>query len=198
MYLTDLLPPEALIIGMLLAPRLDLAIATLEIVRIRRQPSLVALPLAFRPARRILAALLGLSCPWIRFVKPPAVNTPLLSTLCRFHTLILTDEVPQNLRARIPGNERNQIHRTWGIGIKGRINVGLVLIRIRSVLGIAYNGEVGHLFQGRYKAILCDKDAYLLELVRYIHLNPVRAKVVKKPDVIWQIILRGERRIFSE
>jgi putative transposase len=38
--------------------------------------------------------------------------------------------------------------------------------------------KVGHLFQGRYKAILCDKDAYLLELVRYIHLNPIRAKVV--------------------
>jgi len=35
---------------------------------------------------------------------------------------------------------------------------------------------VGHLFQGRYKAILCDRDAYLLELVRYIHLNPARLK----------------------
>jgi putative transposase len=47
-------------------------------------------------------------------------------------------------------------------------------------------GEVGHLFQGRYKAILCDKDAYLLELVRYIHLNPVRAKIVRKPeDYVW-------------
>jgi len=47
-------------------------------------------------------------------------------------------------------------------------------------------GEVGHLFQGRYKAILCDKDAYLLELVRYIHLNPVRAKIVEKPeDYVW-------------
>lgn len=41
--------------------------------------------------------------------------------------------------------------------------------------------KVGHLFQGRYKAIVCDKDAYLLELVRYIHLNPVRAKVVRDP-----------------
>ena len=49
-----------------------------------------------------------------------------------------------------------------------------------------WHGEVGHLFQGRYKAILCDKDAYLLELVRYIHLNPVRTKVVKKPeDYVW-------------
>ena len=43
-------------------------------------------------------------------------------------------------------------------------------------------GKVGHLFQGRYKAILCDKDAYLLELVRYIHLNPIRAKVVTDPE----------------
>ena len=41
------------------------------------------------------------------------------------------------------------------------------------------NIRPGHLFQGRYKAILCDKDAYLLSLVKYIHLNPVRAKIVK-------------------
>jgi REP element-mobilizing transposase RayT len=47
-------------------------------------------------------------------------------------------------------------------------------------------GEVGHLFQGRHKAILCDKDAYLLELVRYIHLNPVRANIVRRPeDYAW-------------
>jgi REP element-mobilizing transposase RayT len=38
---------------------------------------------------------------------------------------------------------------------------------------------VGHLFQGRYKAILCDRDAYLISLVKYIHLNPVRAKIAK-------------------
>ncbi len=43
-------------------------------------------------------------------------------------------------------------------------------------------GKVGHLFQGRYKAILCEKDSYLLELVRYIHLNPIRSKVVKDPE----------------
>jgi len=39
---------------------------------------------------------------------------------------------------------------------------------------------VGHLFQGRYKAILCDRDAYLMELVRYIHLNPTRLKNPKE------------------
>lgn len=41
--------------------------------------------------------------------------------------------------------------------------------------------RVGHLFQGRYQAILVDKDNYLLELCRYILLNPLRAKIVKDP-----------------
>jgi putative transposase len=39
--------------------------------------------------------------------------------------------------------------------------------------------RVGHLFQNRYKAILCDLDSYLLELVAYIHLNPLRAGVLE-------------------
>jgi REP element-mobilizing transposase RayT len=38
----------------------------------------------------------------------------------------------------------------------------------------AKNQRFGHLFQGRYKAILIDDSAYLLTLIRYIHLNPVR------------------------
>ena len=42
--------------------------------------------------------------------------------------------------------------------------------------------RVGHLFQGRYKAILVDADSYLLELVRYVHLNPVRAGLVPRPE----------------
>lgn len=42
--------------------------------------------------------------------------------------------------------------------------------------------RAGHLFQGRYKAILVERESYLLELVRYIALNPVRAKRVKRPD----------------
>jgi len=46
--------------------------------------------------------------------------------------------------------------------------------------------RTGHLFQGRYKAILVDADHYLLELVRYIHLNPVRAGRVENPqDYAW-------------
>ena len=42
--------------------------------------------------------------------------------------------------------------------------------------------RVGHLFQGRYKAILVQKDGYMAELIRYIHFNPVRAQIVKYPE----------------
>jgi putative transposase len=46
--------------------------------------------------------------------------------------------------------------------------------------------QTGHLFQGRFKALLIDADNYLLELVRYIHLNPVRAGLVEDPaDFPW-------------
>jgi REP element-mobilizing transposase RayT len=41
---------------------------------------------------------------------------------------------------------------------------------------------VGHVFQGRYKAILVQKESYLLELARYIVLNPVRANIVARPE----------------
>lgn len=42
--------------------------------------------------------------------------------------------------------------------------------------------RAGHLFQGRYKAILVEKEEYALELSRYLHLNPVRAKMVARPE----------------
>lgn len=51
--------------------------------------------------------------------------------------------------------------------------------RLNGVYTQAFNrrhGLVGHLLQGRYKAILVDKDSYLLELCRYVVLNPVRVK----------------------
>jgi REP-associated tyrosine transposase len=58
--------------------------------------------------------------------------------------------------------------------------------------------RVGHLFQGRYKAVLVDANSYLLELVRYIHLNPVRAGMVKSPEAyLWSSHLSylGERKL---
>jgi hypothetical protein len=44
------------------------------------------------------------------------------------------------------------------------------------------DGVVGHLFQGRFKAVLVQKEAHLLELARYVVLNPVRARMVKTPE----------------
>ena len=45
------------------------------------------------------------------------------------------------------------------------------------------NKRRGHLFQNRYKSVICDKDEYLLPLVRYIHLNPVRAGIIRYQDL---------------
>jgi len=44
------------------------------------------------------------------------------------------------------------------------------------------HNRVGHVLQGRYKAIVVDKDKYLLELCRYVVLNPVRAGIVRWPE----------------
>jgi REP element-mobilizing transposase RayT len=64
----------------------------------------------------------------------------------------------------------------------------LPLSKIMQGLQLRYTGyynrkykKVGHLFQGRYKAILCDRQAYLLELVRYLHLNPGRLRAPMDP-----------------
>ena len=64
-------------------------------------------------------------------------------------------------------------------------NLARIMHYINSAYTTYYNlkrNKYGHLFQGRYKSILVDKDSYLLELTRYIHLNPVRAKLVTKPE----------------
>src|SRR3989338_2828867 len=44
------------------------------------------------------------------------------------------------------------------------------------------HGRSGHLFQGRYRSVLIENESYYLELSRYIHLNPIRARRVKRPE----------------
>lgn len=64
-------------------------------------------------------------------------------------------------------------------------SVGRIMHRLLTGYSQYYNRRyqrVGHLLQGRHKSILCQSDRYLAELVRYIHLNPVRAKMVSKPE----------------
>ena len=63
-------------------------------------------------------------------------------------------------------------------------NLSLGMRMLNGVYTQAYNrihGKTGHIFQGRYKAVLIEKDAHLLELCRYIVLNPVAAGMVTGP-----------------
>lgn len=70
------------------------------------------------------------------------------------------------------------------------VQVGEIpLSRIMQNLGFRYTRWInwrmnrsGHLFQGRFKAILVDADAYQLELTRYLHVNPLRADMVQSPE----------------
>jgi putative transposase len=62
------------------------------------------------------------------------------------------------------------------------VPISTVMRRLLTGYAIYYNrrhDRQGHLFQNRYKSILCQENTYLLELVRYIHLNPLRGKLVK-------------------
>jgi REP element-mobilizing transposase RayT len=64
-------------------------------------------------------------------------------------------------------------------------NLKLGMRQLNGIFAQYFNrrhGLVGHVFQGRYKAILVQKESYLLELARYIALNPVRAGLVADPD----------------
>ncbi len=64
-------------------------------------------------------------------------------------------------------------------------NLSRILHRLNSGYTTYFSRKhkrTGHLLQGRPKALLVDKDAYGLELARYIHLNPVKAPVVERPE----------------
>ena len=64
-------------------------------------------------------------------------------------------------------------------------NLAIGMRQLNGVFTQRFNhrhSRVGHLFQGRYHAVLVEKEAHLLELSRYIVLNPVRARLVDHPD----------------
>jgi len=65
-----------------------------------------------------------------------------------------------------------------------RANLSRLLRHVNGNYAQAYNrrhAKVGHLFQGRFNAILVQRDAYFLEVCRYVDLNPVRAGIVRHP-----------------
>jgi len=77
---------------------------------------------------------------------------------------------------------RNHVHLVLQVG---EISISRILQNLSQRYTVWVNrqkGRTGHLFQGRYKAILIDADRYLLALVRYIHLNPIRAGIARVPE----------------
>jgi REP element-mobilizing transposase RayT len=66
--------------------------------------------------------------------------------------------------------------------LRGLRPLSEIMHHVLTGYAVNFNGRhrrAGHLFQNRYKAIICDAEEYLLELVPYIHLNPLRANLVK-------------------
>jgi hypothetical protein len=64
----------------------------------------------------------------------------------------------------------------------GTTPLSTVMRRLMTGYAVTFNirhRRSGHLFQNRYKSVVCEEDPYLLELIRYIHLNPLRVKLVE-------------------
>jgi hypothetical protein len=81
-----------------------------------------------------------------------------------------------------------------------KVPVATVMRRLLTGHALRYNRRhrrFGHLFQNRYKSILCQEDTYLLELVRYIHLNPLRAKLVRDMTAPDKYSFSGHRVIMG-
>jgi putative transposase len=69
----------------------------------------------------------------------------------------------------------------------GPIPLARVMARVNTGYALAFNQRhtrVGYLFQGRYKSILVDQETHLLALVRYVHLNPLRAGLVRSLEAL--------------
>lgn len=82
----------------------------------------------------------------------------------------------------------------------GRQGISTLMRKLLTWYAQYYNrrhGRTGHLFENRYKSILCEEERYLLALVRYIHLNPIRAGVLKTMRDLARYPWSGHRLIIG-
>jgi putative transposase len=92
----------------------------------------------------------------------------------------------------------NHVHILFKSGKHG---ISAVMRKLLTWYAQYYNRRhkrTGHLFENRYKSILCDEDNYLLALVRYIHLNPLRANIVKTIKELDRYPFCGHRTIIGK
>jgi putative transposase len=93
---------------------------------------------------------------------------------------------------------RDHVHILFKSGSEG---ISWVMRRLLTWYGQYFNRRhkrSGHLFENRYKSILCEEETYLLALVRYIHLNPIRAKVVQSLEGLDRYRWSGHRAIIGK
>ncbi len=92
----------------------------------------------------------------------------------------------------------NHVHILFKSGKQG---ISSVMRKLLTWYAQYYNrrhNRTGHLFENRYKSILCDQENYLLALVRYIHLNPLRAGIVKTIQELDRYPWSGHRTIIGK
>ena len=105
--------------------------------------------------------------------RPPRLNERLVMAGRHFHLLLRTGTEP----------------------------IATVMRRLLTGYAISFNRRYhrhGHLFQNRYKSILCQEDTYLIELVRYIHLNPLRAGLVQDLKELDYYAYSGHSRLMAK
>jgi len=111
----------------------------------------------------------------------------------RLTTLLAETQIQCYAWALIP-NHFHLLLRTGGTPL------ATLMRRLLTGYAVSFNRRhqrSGHLFQNRYKSIICQDDLYLLELVRYIHLNPLRAKVVGTLEDLKDFPFSGHRQLLG-
>ncbi len=91
----------------------------------------------------------------------------------------------------------NHVHLLFRSGKNGISGVMRKLLTWYAQYFNRRHKRTGHLFENRYKSILCDEDNYLLALVRYIHLNPIRTGIVKTIEELDRYPWSGHRTIIG-
>jgi putative transposase len=92
----------------------------------------------------------------------------------------------------------NHVHLLFRSGRQG---ISAVMRKLLTWYAQYFNRRhrrTGHLFQNRYKSVLCEEEAYLLALIRYIHLNPIRAHVIETIEELDRYPWSGHRAVIGK
>lgn len=112
----------------------------------------------------------------------------------RLGTILTETQTPCYAWALMPNHFHLLLHT-------GNVPISSVMRRLLTGYAGSFNRRYrrhGHLFQNRFKSILCQEDAYLMELVRYIHLNPVRAQLVESMEGLDRYPFCGHKTIMGK